>query len=392
MNVVEPLRGILASEDQPERHALPLGRGTWHVLFGHGERPLLLPAADYRLQARCLTYFVPGGPKAACARALLRANAVLSGLGLLPQLRIDCGPHGFLSGQVPPGRHAHSAVQIGTPGPFRKATVLLISAHGEGYVHAKIAMVPGADRQITQEAGQLRELEAQRELEGRIPRVLAEDCAPNGRRYLVTTLAPGALSTREFTAAHLAFLASLGRAHRVVMDFATSPCCEFLESKLDAIGPHLTPVEHSVLKGALRDCRTLLGHWTGPFVLGHGDFVPWNIRVHGDRIFVFDWEYAHAGANPLADAFNFRIMQRAMSRRAPGAEFLTHTLRHVQQAAGKLYPEFTWRTRAVSGLGLAYLLEVLLHYTVASRSLVRTHPVIASYLRLIEGRTAWMAT
>jgi hypothetical protein len=85
-------------------------------------------------------------------------------------------------------------------------------------------------------------------------------------------------------------------------------------------------------------------------------------------------------------------MQRAQTRRAPGAEFFGATLGRVQQAADLLYPEFTWRRRAVSGLGLAYLLEVLLHGTFASRTLARAHPVIASCLRLVEARPAWIAT
>lgn len=383
---------ILAPQSQPELRALPLGRGRWHVLFGRGDRPLLLPAAGYHLQSRCLSYFVPGGASAVYARALLGMNAALPGLGLVPELRIEGGPHGFLSRQIPLGRPAYTAVQIGTPGPFRKATAVLVSGEGEGYVRARIAMVPGADRPISQEAGWLRELEAQRELENQVPRVLSEEIAPNGRRYLVTTLAEGATGTREFTAAHLAFLAALGRVDRDVMSFATSPCCKSLESQLASIEPHLMPVERSVLKAALADCRLLLGDWMGPFVMGHGDFVPGNIRAQGDRIFVFDWEHARTGANPLADTFNFRIMQRAMSPRAPGAEFLRDVIRQVQKAADLLYPEFTWRTRAVSGLGLAYLLDVLLQHAAASRSLVRTHPVMARYLRLIEARSAWIAT
>src|SRR5262249_43517717 len=184
----------------------------------------------------------------------------------------------------------------------------------------------------------------------------------------------------------------LGRVRRDVMSFATSPCRQSLAATLSGIELHLMPAERAVLRAALADCGLLLGDWMGPFVMGHGDFVPWNIRVHDDRIYVFDWEYAHSGANPLADAFNFRVMQRAMGRRAPDAAFLVDAIGRVHRAADLIYPEFAWRRRAVSGLGLAYLLEVLLHYTAASRTLVRTHPVVAAYLRLIEERSTWIAT
>lgn len=392
MNVVQPLRGVLADENRPELQALPLGRGRWSVLFAHEDRPLLLPAADHRLQARCMRYFLPAGRKAVQAHLILGANAALPGLNLLPEVRIESGPRGFLSGQIPLGRPAYTAVQIGTPGPYRKATAVLVSAGGEGYVHAKIAMVPGADRQIGEEAGWLRELERARELENQVPRLFLEDSASNGRRYLVTTLAPVHASTRQFTAAHVAFLSALGRVRREVMSFATSACCESLEKTLKSVAVHLMPAERSTLAMALSDCKALLDGWMGPFVLGHGDFAPWNIRLRGDRLFVYDWEHARAGANPLADAFNFRVMQRAVLSSGLGPRFLAASLRHLQKTADLLYPEFTWRSRAVSGLALAYLLEAILQSAFASRTLARTHPVVASYLRLVEERAEWLAT
>ena len=68
------------------------------------------------------------------ARALLSANAALPGLGLLPEMRIESGPHGFISRQIPLGRVSYTAVQVGAPGPSRKATAVLVSAEGNGYV------------------------------------------------------------------------------------------------------------------------------------------------------------------------------------------------------------------------------------------------------------------
>jgi hypothetical protein len=317
MNVAEPLRGIVAAENRPELLALPLGRGRWHVVPGRDKQPLLIPAAAYHVQARCVDYFVSSTPQAFRARALLGANSAFPRLGLLSDVTIEGGPHGFLFRQIPLGRPAYTAIAVGAPGPFRKADVLLVSAEGDGYLHARIAMVPGADREIAHEAEWLRELETQRELENQIPRLLAEETAPNGRRYLTTTVAPGSFGTSEFTAAHIVFLSALGRVRRDVMSFATSPCSEFLEARLAAVEQHLMPAERSVLKAGLRDCALLLGDWVGPFVIGHGDFVPWKTRMTRDRILVLDWAHARSGANPLADAFNFRIMPRALTRRAP---------------------------------------------------------------------------
>jgi thiamine kinase-like enzyme len=42
-----------------------------------------------------------------------------------------------------------------------------------------------------------------------------------------------------------------------------------------------------------------------PVTLAHGDFTPWNTFLMGERLYVFDWEYAQP-AYPLAyDAVHF---------------------------------------------------------------------------------------
>ena len=46
----------------------------------------------------------------------------------------------------------------------------------------------------------------------------------------------------------------------------------------------------------------------------------------------------------------------------------------------------------VGALALAYLLEVLVHYSLASRCIDGTHPVVRSYWQLMERRTAWLPT
>jgi hypothetical protein len=391
MNIVEPLRAILRWQALPEVWSLPLGPGRWSVLFGRGQRPLLVPAAARRVQKRALACFVPRGLKALHGAVLLRANAWLPPGALLPEFALAEGARGFLPPRLPFQPPAHTAVQIGTPGPYQKAAVLLMSESGAGIAIAKIAMVPGADHQVTREAGWLREFEGVPELEYQIPRLLGEGVTLTGRRYLVTSLAPGTRVTREFTRKHAAFLGALGRAGHDVMSFPASPCCDYLTRTLARIEIHLTRAERALLRAVLADCHAVLAGWTGPFVRAHGDFVPWNIRVDGERIFVFDWEYARAAANPLADAFNFFVLQRAVTGRGLGPRFMCATRRRVGHVARQLYPEWTWRPGVVSALGLAYLLEVLLHYSAANRALVRSHPVVAGYLRLMEARSSWMA-
>src|SRR6185295_11179536 len=113
------------------------------------------------------------------------------------------------------------------------------------------------------------------------------------------------------------------------------------------------------LQNGLHDCCAYLAGWSGPFVVAHGDFAPWNIRLDGERIFVIDWEHARAGSNPLGDALHFFLMPRITSRRGVTRSAFSATLRQVDRVAQYLYPEWTWRPQVITGLALAYLLEAL---------------------------------
>jgi Phosphotransferase enzyme family len=361
------------------------------VLFGDKDQPLLVPVRANGTQRWHLPALVGSGWKALHAQTLLQLNAAFPRAGLLPEFRSMEGGHGFFLSQSSFGCPSQTVIQIGRPGPNQTATLLLVSERGDHIALAKVAMVPSADKRLTAESKWLRELEAAPELDDQLPRLLAEGVAPNGRRYLVTTLAPTARTTKAFTPAHAAFLGALGRAGQEVMSFAASPCYEYLENAVDRLVPYLTREERSELHAALHDTRSSLAGWTGPFVIGHGDFIPKNVRLNEERIFVFNWQDARARANPLADALDYFVRPRAITRRGASPAFLAATLRRMEEVAQQLYPEWTWRPRVVSALCLAYLLETVLRCCAASKDLARSQAVTVGYFRLIEQRSAWMA-
>lgn len=365
-----------------------VGPGRWHVLFGGRQRPLLMPPGEYRLQKQWLSYFIGDHLRSAYAQASLRLNAMLP--GVLPNFQPLVAQDPDFGAAASLGSLA--AIQIGTSGPYQKACALLISDSGTGLAVAKIALVPGADAMVASEASWLRVLEAVDRLAGEVPQLLAEGTLANGRRYLVTSLAPSKLVTTAFTPAHARFLTRLGRSRMEVMRFASSPCCEFLERTLTDIAPGLTRDESATLRDALSDCRMSLSDYVGPFVLSQGDFAWWNIRVHPSGIFVFDWEYARLGANPLADLFHFHMIQRAASGRGIGSGFLAKVMRHAERFAHQHYPESKWSASRVSALALTYLLDVLFHYSRASGKIDRKHHVMQGYWSLMERRSTWMAT
>lgn len=113
-------------------------------------------------------------------------------------------------------------------------------------------------------------------------------------------------------------------------------------------------------------------------MLSQGDFAPWNIRTLGSQLFVYDWGNARTEASPLDDVLHYVMIQRALHGRAVTANLVL------------AYPEWTWRPRVIGALTLVYLLGALLHHSLRARRLDRGDPVVKSYWKLIEKRSAWM--
>jgi hypothetical protein len=390
VNLDEPLGTISSALTEFRRLGLPVRPGRWHVLFSGRQRPLLMPAGAYRFQKQCLDYFVRNRLKALYARALLRANALLPAAGLLREFELPRAGHGAPPGEIAIHEPSLAAIQIGSSGPYQKASVLLMSERGDGLALAKIALAASADHMVAVEANWLKELEDVQELTGQVPKLLAEGRTLSGRRYLVISLAPGSEVTDEFTPAHANFLGQLGRARMQSMRFKASRCCEDLARALAEIKPCLTREDLAQLQDALIDCRKFLSNWGGPFVFSQGDFAWWNIRLHEERIFVFDWEYARTEANPLADVFHYHMIERAAAGRAIGRFFLMAVIRRAREIARQLYPEWKWHAHEVSVLALVYVLEILLHYCRANERLDRTDEVIRCYWLLMERRAEWL--
>jgi hypothetical protein len=384
VNLDNSLRAISSLLTEPCGLELPVGSGRWHILFGRQQRPLLMPVGAFGAQRKWLPHFVGSRLRALYAMTLLRLNAWVPAAGLLPELRLQ-NPAGATTGP-------QSVIQIGTTGPYQKASVLLTSESGEGVALAKVALVESADAMVAAEAGWLREIEALEGLVGQVPRLLAEGAVESGRRFLVTSLSPSARVTTDFTPAHADFLARLGRSRMEIQRFETSPCCESLERMFAELAPVLAREDAARLGGALRDCRAQLRDFVGPLVSSQGDFAYWNIRINPPGIFVFDWEYAQRNANPLADLFHFHLIQRAAAGRPLGRWFVASVLRRAQAFGHQHYPEAKWRAPKVSALALAYLLKVILQYAGVRGGIDRADLVVREYGSLIERRSAWMAS
>lgn len=343
------------------------------------------------MQRECLRHFVGERRLGWVARVLLKVNALWPAEGLLPEVQLRNG-HDRCQEGMALGEPGHVAFQIGTPGPYQKASALYVTAQGEGVALAKTAMTPTADAMVRGEAAWLEVLAGIDTLANQVPLLHGEGQTAEGRQYLVTSVAPSTRSCATFGAAHERFLGTLGRARLETGRFADSPCAQALEQRLELLHEILPEGRVAALSEAISDCQSLLADYRGPLVLAQGDFAPWNIRVNGKEVFVFDWEYATEGANPLADVLHFLLMPRAAAAGAISSRRLGAALRRAQAFARQMYPEWRWDERTVSALGLVYLLEVLLHFSLASGRFEARNPVIAAYWRLTRERSSWLTS
>jgi hypothetical protein len=257
------------------------------------------------------------------------------------------------------------------------------------YTLVKTAADKSGDRELAREARWLRALASVRELDGQVPRLLEEGFDAAGRRYLVMSAAQGSQETRVLTPGHERFLARLGKTRFRSTDFEVSRCSERLRRSLARLEDRVSGKTLAMLQDAYRDCETALLYWTGPYVLSQGDFAPWNVRMQGPRIFVYDWGKARAEASPLDDVLHYMLIQPALYV-AASARLLQAAIKRAHEFAVFAYPEWRWRPRVVGALTLAYLLGALLDHSLREPRHDTSDPVVKSYSKLIEKRSAWM--
>ena len=362
----------------------------WVLLYGRRPRYLLVPKHDLAVQRRCVRVFRRGLGALAGEFALVLKRA-------LPGCSV---PVAFVGPAVAQAQWvadvaleglSSAAVQVGTPGPYQKASVLLLDQEGQPMALAKVAMGPRADGMVERESKWLARLRTVDELAPRVPRLLAEGHTGGGRRFMVTDLGPIQTGGSEFTEQQREFLSALGHSSADRGAFRDSQLRHRPVVALERLKPQLPRDVAETLQGALGDCDRLLGAWSGPLVIAHGDFTPWNTRSSDGGIYVFDWEYARDGASPAYDALHWLLLPRALSKTGLMIRAVRAATGVSEEFLRSTYPDERWSEGVVSGLVLHYLLDTLLFYGMSDGAIDFRHPVVRNYFRMIEGRSQWMA-
>lgn len=116
--------------------------------------------------------------------------------------------------------------------------------------------------------------------------------------------------------------------------------------------------QRSQLRSAVDVAMSRLGQVKVPIGCWHGDWVPWNMTYHGDRVLLWDWEHFAEGVPLGLDGVHFRAQQLRMFK---GTDRQVED-RWIREATEWLLNTFQLSMPQIRATILTYLLEVNVRY------------------------------
>ena len=284
--------------------------------------------------------------------------------------------------------HAAHAISVGTPGPYNKQSILHFDRSKGRLLLSKFGCGPAVVNLLDNEAAWLSRLAEVDELVGQVPRLVGsgkeDDCA-----WVTQTIALGHAPRSKFRRAQLDFLNILQKS---VPQYPGADSLSMLSSmrrRLSDIGSKLAPRHVELLEEAIVGLEELLSTCDVPVVVAHRDFVPWNMRDVGGRLFVYDWEYASNGYTPTYDAFHFCLMPIVLKRPLKVRDAL-QTINTVVHAMTHM-PGGNACVCQINRQFSAYLADLCLFYLESNGGVVGSDKVVGRYLSLMEQNDKWGA-
>lgn len=210
------------------------------------------------------------------------------GVGLLERLGAALG-----ADQV------EAAVHCGSAGEVNKAT-LQIMTKGSIAAYAKVGGTRRATNCLLNEGKLLRRLAAERFTGWSVPKVISEQRWDNFQVLLLSAPEDRPLPGPTWPDPEvLQVLVDLGAAG------GSGPIRKSAAwERLMDIAPAVVP-EADLLRVAAARVGDVLGNQALPLGISHGDFVPWNVRRVGRRLWVIDFEWGREQDSPCIDLYHF---------------------------------------------------------------------------------------
>jgi hypothetical protein len=250
--------------------------------------------------------------------------------------RREAPPLEVAMGGLFPGRQIHFALSAGAPegARNRKASAAVIDSRGNLLAFLKLAASDLATGLLHREAEVLRALASTPGVSQVVPRLLAAQQIDGTYVIAQAPLAGGPAPT-ALTASHRRLLDTLAACDAVHP--AETQLVRGLVARISSL-----PVPRPQLSAALDRSLSALSDQRIRVGAVHGDFAPWNLRLHEGRITAFDWEYGSLEGPAGLDEIHYRLqvgyllndwtVETAMKELAEG-DVLDHYLSSPQKIA-----------------------------------------------------------
>lgn len=248
----------------------------------------------------------------------------------------------ILACQVTGHKEILFSLLLGTPTAFQKLTVQVMARDGRILAYAKLPLTQAAEKRIKHEAGILETLSNDPKLRSRVPRLLYSGML-NENYILMQSPLPGVAGPTRFSGMHQEFLSLLHAVQPSIQ--SGSELVGDVGRRWDEVAVDATSRLRDLAKEALREAARDRQTAQVLCAIHHGDFAPWNTRIHQGTLFSFDWESACSRAPVLWDQFHFQAQTESLlhTKPAPPMDLRRHNralyLLYLLHSAAQLIEE-----------------------------------------------------
>jgi hypothetical protein len=269
----------------------------------------LLPLASKRVTAASLLAYNALRPaKVRLSRAVLGSLARSGGLGLTraPILSVEVPPGAevlwqALAGELDAGR-LHAAIGVRRPDPHHKPTLQLFDDDATPVGYAKVGWNDGTRAMVRAEAATLADLPAPGGDLPEVPRLLLHTQWQGREVALIEPMPPEVRRLRHPDRPRTAAMLAVARRGGPATEMR-APAALF--EGWHRRGAAAEPVVCKAIDALDANLELEFGDW-------HGDWVPWNMAEHQDRLMMWDWEN-HARGVPVGFDLAHQAFQTALS-------------------------------------------------------------------------------
>ncbi len=276
---------------------------------------------------------------------------------------------------------AVSCTSLGTPGPYNKYSVLLMTPEGTPILITKVGPSDKTQLLLKNEAHWLQRLASIPPLNGQTPKLLDYRIVI-GHALLSQTPCNDKVASIKFTKEHISFLNRFQAACTSNVQFENSGMELSIRKRAQMLVPLVDDKWERRIVNSIWKIKTILGNSNVLMTAAHRDFVHWNIRKGPNGVYVFDWEYAAEEYIPLYDIFSFLIMPRVLRNRLHVTD-IPILLKRTRDIALQLDDNGRKCNQLPAQL-LAYLLDVCLFYLESNNGAATGDVVVSRYGILMD--------